>query len=35
MDQLSLFRMGYSWGGVTSLVVTPDVNEAPNAKSVW
>jgi cysteine-S-conjugate beta-lyase len=32
MDRLSLFRMGYSWGGVTSLVVTPDLNEAPNAR---
>lgn len=32
MDRLSLFRMGYSWGGVTSLVVTPDLDEAPNAK---
>jgi cystathionine beta-lyase len=31
MDRLRLFRMGYSWGGVTSLVVTPDVEEAPNA----
>jgi cystathionine beta-lyase len=32
MDRLTLFRMGYSWGGVTSLVVTPDLEEAPNAK---
>ena len=32
MDRLSLFRMGYSWGGVTSLVVTPNLNEAPNAR---
>jgi cystathionine beta-lyase len=32
MERLKLFRMGYSWGGVTSLVVTPDLNEAPNAK---
>jgi cystathionine beta-lyase len=33
MDRLTLFRMGYSWGGVTSLVVTPDVAEAPQAKT--
>ncbi len=32
MDRLELFRMGYSWGGVTSLVVTPDLTEAPNAQ---
>ncbi|MGH9321828.1 MAG: cystathionine beta-lyase [Vicinamibacteria bacterium] len=32
MDRLTLFRMGYSWGGVTSLVVTPDPAEAPNAR---
>jgi cystathionine beta-lyase len=32
MDRLSLFRMGYSWGGVTSLVVTPNLNEVPNAR---
>ena len=32
MDRLTLFRMGYSWGGVTSLVVTPDLTEAPNAQ---
>jgi cystathionine beta-lyase len=25
--------MGYSWGGVSSLVVTPDLDEAPNARS--
>jgi cystathionine beta-lyase len=31
MDRLLLFRMGYSWGGVSSLVVTPDTQEAPNA----
>jgi cystathionine beta-lyase len=31
MDRLTLFRMGYSWGGVSSLVVTPDTREAPNA----
>lgn len=33
MDRLTLFRMGYSWGGVTSLVVMPDLDEAPNAKA--
>ncbi len=33
MDRLRLFRMGYSWGGVTSLVVTPDLVEAPNARA--
>jgi cysteine-S-conjugate beta-lyase len=32
MDRLTLFRLGYSWGGVTSLVVTPDLTEAPNAQ---
>jgi cystathionine beta-lyase len=32
MNRLKLFRMGYSWGGVTSLVVTPDVSEAPRAR---
>ncbi len=32
MDRLKLFRMGYSWGGVSSLVVTPDTSEAPNAR---
>jgi len=32
MDRLKLFRMGYSWGGVSSLVVTPDLTEAPNAR---
>ena len=31
MDRLKLFRMGYSWGGVSRLVVTPDLTEAPNA----
>jgi cystathionine beta-lyase len=31
MDRLKFFRMGYSWGGVSSLVVTPDLTEAPNA----
>ena len=30
MDRLTLFRMGYSWGGVASLAVTPDT--APNAR---
>ena len=33
MDRLRLFQMGYSWGGVSSLVVTPDLDEAPNARS--
>jgi cysteine-S-conjugate beta-lyase len=32
MDRLTLFGMGYSWGGVSSLVVTPDTEEAPNAR---
>lgn len=32
MDRLALFRVGYSWGGVTSLAVTPDLDEAPNAR---
>jgi len=32
IDRLQLFRIGYSWGGVTSLVVLPDLDEAPNAK---
>ena len=32
IDRLSLFRIGYSWGGVASLVVTPDLTVAPNAK---
>jgi cystathionine beta-lyase len=32
MDRLRLFRMGYSWGGVASLVVMPDLDAAPNAK---
>lgn len=32
MDRLQLFRMGYSWGGVSSLVVTPDLTEAPTAR---
>jgi cystathionine beta-lyase/cystathionine gamma-synthase len=33
MDRLRLFQMGYSWGGVSSLVVTPDLDEAPNARA--
>jgi cystathionine beta-lyase len=32
MDRLSLFKMGYSWGGVASLVVTPETAEAPRAR---
>lgn len=32
MDRLKFFRMGYSWGCVSSLVVTPDLAEAPNAR---
>jgi cysteine-S-conjugate beta-lyase len=32
MDRLRLFRMGYSWGGFASLAVTPDLDEAPNAR---
>lgn len=32
MDRLTLFQMGYSWGGVSSLVVTPDLTEQPNAR---
>ena len=31
VDHLSLFRIGYSWGGVTSLVALPDLTESPNA----
>jgi cystathionine beta-lyase len=30
VDRLKLFRIGYSWGGVTSLVVLPDLTESPN-----
>ena len=30
-ERLPLFRLGYSCGGVTSLVITPDLTEAPNA----
>jgi len=33
MDRLQLFQMGYSWGGVSSLVITPDLDEAPNARA--
>ncbi len=33
MDRLRLFQMGYSWGGVASLIVTPDLEEAPNARA--
>ena len=32
MDRLTLFRIGYSWGGVASLAVTPDTAGAPNAR---
>ena len=32
MDRLTLFRMGYSWGGVSSLVVVPDMTEASHAR---
>jgi cysteine-S-conjugate beta-lyase len=31
VDRLKLFRIGYSWGGVTSLVAFPDSDESPNA----
>jgi cysteine-S-conjugate beta-lyase len=30
VDRLKLFRIGYSWGGVTSLVALPDLAESPN-----
>jgi cysteine-S-conjugate beta-lyase len=30
VDRLKLFRIGYSWGGVTSLVAVPDLAESPN-----
>lgn len=30
IDRLKLFRIGYSWGGVTSLVALPDASESPN-----
>jgi cysteine-S-conjugate beta-lyase len=32
MDRLTLFRLGYSWGGVTSLAVTTELPDAPNAR---
>jgi cystathionine beta-lyase len=32
IDRLALFGIGYSWGGVTSLAMTPDLDEAPNAR---
>jgi cystathionine beta-lyase len=32
MDRLRLFRMGLSWGGVASLVFTPDLEAAAYAK---
>lgn len=32
MDRLKLFRMGLSWGGVASLVITPDLDATPHAK---
>ncbi len=33
MDRLRLFRMGLSWGGVASLVITPDLEAAAHAKA--
>jgi cystathionine beta-lyase len=33
IDRLKLIQIGYSWGGVSSLVVTPDPNEAPNTRA--
>ncbi|HET7292359.1 MAG TPA: cystathionine beta-lyase [Vicinamibacteria bacterium] len=33
MDRLGLFQMGYSWGGVASLAVMPDLAEVPNARA--
>lgn len=33
IDRLKLFRIGYSWGGVTSLVALPDMAESPNARA--
>jgi cystathionine beta-lyase len=33
IDRLRFFRIGYSWGGVSSLVVTPDLDDAPNARA--
>ncbi len=32
LNRLSLFKLGYSWGGVTSLAVTPDANAAPHVR---
>ena len=32
MDRLALFRMGYSWGGVASLVVMPDTSTSSHAQ---
>jgi cysteine-S-conjugate beta-lyase len=32
MDRLKLFRLGYSWGGVCSLMVTPNAAEQPSAR---
>lgn len=31
IDRLKLIQIGYSWGGVSSLAIPPDPNEAPNA----
>lgn len=33
VDRLKLFRIGYSWGGVTSLVALPDLAESPNVEA--
>jgi cystathionine beta-lyase len=33
VDRLKLFCIGYSWGGVTSLVALPDLTESPNARA--
>jgi cystathionine beta-lyase len=33
VDRLKLFRIGYSWGGVTSLVALPDPDESPNTRA--
>lgn len=32
VDRLKLFQIGYSWGGVTSLVALPDTTESPNTR---
>ena len=32
VNRLQLFGIGYSWGGVASLAVTPDLDAAPNAR---